>query len=111
MSDIKALVLEAQAIVEALGIRAAISPNDINPPCVLIGSPRFAMQNAIGAGFKATIPVEVIARSLTWRDLEWLYDTAPVVADALNGAEGNPTVYRMSDGRELPGYTIIIEGN
>ena len=52
---IKALILEAQAIVEALGVRAVISPNDLAPPCVLIGSPRFTMQNAIGAGgFVAT---------------------------------------------------------
>jgi hypothetical protein len=109
--SIKSLILEAQTIVEALGLRAVISPNDLNPPCVLIGSPRFTMQNAISGGFVAEIPVEVIARSLTWRDLEWLYDTAPVVADALSGREGNPTVYRLSDGRELPAYTILIEGN
>ena len=109
---IKSLILEAQAIVEALGVRAVISPNDLAPPCVLIGSPRFTMQNAIGVGgFVAEIPVEVVARSLTWRDLEWLYDTAPTVAEALAGREANPTVYRLSDGRELPAYTIIIEGN
>ena len=108
---IKSLVLEAQAIVEALGLRAVISPNDINPPCVLIGSPRFNLQNAVGAGLRAEIPVEVIARGLTWRDLEWLYDTAPLVADALSAVGGEPTVFRMSDGRELPGYTIMLEGN
>ena len=78
---------------------------------MLIGSPRFNLQNAIGAALRAEIPVEVIARGLTWRDLEWLYDTAPLVADALSAVGGEPTVFRMSDGRELPGYTIMLEGN
>lgn len=111
MATIQENIAAGQALVEALGLRCITSPNDMNPPCVLIGAPRFYMQNAVGAGYRQEIPIEIIARGLTWRDLDWLYAAAPAVADAVGAVSGTPTVYRMSDGRELPAYTIIMEGN
>ena len=109
---ILATLEEVRDAVAALGIRASLSPNDMNPPCALIGAPSPVDATfALNAGsVSLTIPVELIGRGLTVADLEWLYEQLPAVMVAVSATQANATVYRLSDGRELPAYTITLEG-
>ena len=112
MTSLRTVVDEVAALVAAMGIRTVTSPNDMNPPCALVGAPyNVEAAYALGAeeALAMVVPVELITRGLTDRDLTWLYDTIPAVMVALSAATCEPTAYRMSDGRELPAYTITTE--
>lgn len=110
------LVDEVAALLEAAlpGARVVTSPMEMNPPCILVGAPS-PIQAVYALGSEPTvsaeIPVEVIGRGLTRRDLDWVWETVPVAMAAISAPEASATVYRMSDGRELPAYTLITEGS
>ena len=108
-----ALMEEAQAAVAALGIRCVLSPNQLNPPCVLIGAPNdITSAGALtGGGLMCRIPLEVIATGQAENQLEWLLNTVELIHDALPVTAASQLVYRLSDGRELPTYTLTLEGN
>ena len=112
MTSLRTVVDEVAALLAPLGIRVVTSPNDMNPPCALVGAPyNVAAAYAMGPAesLTMTVPVELIARGLTDRDLTWLWDTVPAVMTAVSSDSCEPTAYRMSDGRELPAYTITTE--
>ena len=105
------LMTEIQGAVKALGVRCIISPNDLNPPCVLIGVPGTVNTGTLdGASLLATVPVQVIGRGLTLKDMQWVTDTMDALMAALPFTTASPVVYRQSDGRELPAYTLTLEG-
>jgi hypothetical protein len=106
------LMLEVQEAVKALGVRCIISPNDLNPPCVLVGAPTdLTTQAALGGGMACRIPLEVIATGQAANQLEWLLDTVELIHSALPVTTAGTVIYRLSDGRELPSYTLTLEGN
>jgi len=112
VTSLRTVVDEVAALVAATGVRTITSPNDMNPPCALIGAPYdVAAAYALGDpdSLTMTVPVELITRGLTDRDLTWLWDNVPAVMAAVSSASCEPTAYRMSDGRELPAYTITTE--
>jgi hypothetical protein len=102
---------DVQEAVAALGYRCIISPNDLNPPCVLVGVPT-TVQSAHLAGdsLQAQLPVQIIGRGLLIHDMQWITDTMDALMAALPFTSASPVVYRLTDGKELPAYTLTLEG-
>ena len=112
MSNLRTLVDEVAALVGAVVPRTVTSPQNINPPCALVGAPYdITAQYALGTevALSCTVPVVLMARGLGDDDLTWLYQILPSVMAAMSATTANPTPYQMSDGRELPAFTIDTE--
>ena len=110
MDPVNALVAEVVAAVQALGYRTVTSPNDINPPCVIVSPPSTgSLLN--GGGLRMTIPVTIIGASRSSRDQTTINEWLPPVMAALGATEFDGQIYYTESGQPLPAYTIQTEGH
>lgn len=92
--------------VAAAGLRVSVDPREVNPPCVLIGTPT-SITRVGGCALEEVVPVFAVAPPPGNADaVDWLLDTVETLFGVLTDAtDAVPTVITVGV-LEAPAYEL-----